>query len=804
MSAQPLLNEIKETKSLLAVYDQTTGIFSCHKDLIAYFGGPKQGQDLPSFLTQRGIATPNDVQELLSIVDSLNEENPFFYKEYVLGGTCLHAFTFSHAGEKVTVTLHKVHADCAPKADALTGLSGRAPFCRAIEELNADKERSFVLFFFDVIKLKAINDIFGFHEGDKLLGFIGERLRTSSLPIVAACRDSADRFAFLAECKEEDADGLISSLLTEIRTYELPFEINCNFGVYAVPKTDEEGNSMLDKAMLAQSIIKGSYTQTVHHYTEALRDDMLSEQEIVGSMNIALAEEQFLVYYQPQYNHSTGMLIGAEALVRWSHPAKGLISPARFIPIFEKNGFITRLDFYVFERAVRFIRRSMDEKFSIVPISINFSKNDIFAPNFVETLEEIRQKYDVPSKYLRIELTESILIGNKKTINDTLDRLHSFGYIIEMDDFGSGYSSLNVLKDLEFDIIKLDMLFLEDQDGNSRGGTILSSVVNMAKWLNIPIIAEGVETVEQADFLRSIGCDYIQGYLYSRPLPEKDYATLVSASQIGALIPQMRLADHLNSANFWNPSSQETLIFSNFVGAAAIFSYNLNSNSLEIMRVNKKYLQELGMNLSERDIIHNDPSASFDEQNKAIFMKMLHKAIESGEEQECETWRDIQSPCCGTERICIRTTATVIGQSDNQVLFYSMIRNVTPEKAQVNLLLGTEKMFKMASEQVNIYFWEYTISTKEMKPCFRCMRDLGLPPLVRNYPEPAIEQGIFPPEVADMYRDWHVQIANGVKELEAIIPLTMNRVPFRVRYTTEFDENGHPVKAYGSAALVVE
>ncbi len=133
-----------------------------------------------------------------------------------------------------------------------------------------------------------------------------------------------------------------------------------------------------------------------------------------------------------------------------------------------------------------------------------------------------------------------------------------------------------------------------------------------------------------------------------------------------------------------------------------------------------------------------------------------------------------------------------------------MIRNITSEKNSFNAMLDTERRFKMASEQVNIYFWEYTVSTKEMRPCFRCMRDLGLPPLLRNYPDSAIEMGIFPPEVADMYRDWHVQVANGVKELEAIIPLTPERIPFHVRYTTEFDENGHPVKAYGSAALVVD
>ncbi len=533
-------------------------------------------------------------------------------------------------------------------------------------------------------------------------------------------------------------------------------------------------------------------------------DELISEREIISQMHYALDDEQFIVYYQPQYNHSTGMLVGAEALIRWLHPQKGLIPPISFIPVFEDNGFITNLDFYVFEKVCAFLRKCSDNNYSIVPISINFSKKDIFSNNFVEQLESIRLRYDVPTRYLRIEITESVFMGNVSAINDALKSLRARGYVIEMDDFGSGYSSLNVLKDLEFDIIKLDMLFLDDDNGSGRGGTILSSIVNMAKWLAIPIIAEGVETVEQADFLKSIGCNYIQGYLYSKPLPQDEYVKLISANQIGAVIPQMNIIDTLNSINFWNPVSQETLIFSNFVGGAAIFNYDKAKGTVEVLRVNKKYLSELGMNLSESDVITNSLLDSLNEVNKAIYLATLNKAIDSGEEQECETWRDIMSECCGEDHICIRSTLTVIGNSGNQYLFYAMIRNVTAEKVVYSGMLDTERRFKMASEQANIYFWEYTIATREMRPCFRCMRDLGLPPLLRNYPDSAIERGIFPPEVADMYRDWHVQVANGVPSLEAVIPLTLDRVPFIVRYTTEFDENGHPIKAYGSATLVVD
>ncbi len=804
-----VIESLNDIVPLLAIYDKITGEFTYRGDIIEYFGASPENMKLWDFLETHGITSAEDARAIKDVVFLLNERNCVFYNVYSFGVKGRHILSFTYLEDKIIILMKLFDQGDLDsetiKYDELTRLISRNHFCREIAKLNEiNSETAYALFFFDIVKFKAINDIFGFKEGDAFLVYIAERLKNGRLPVASACRVSADRFAFLADVTEMRAEDIANALLEDIRNYRIPFEVLINIGVYIVPKTELSGDAMLDRAILAQEAIKGSYSNRISFYDDDLRDAMLSEQEIFSDMNNALAQEQFVVYYQPQYNHSTGMLVGAEALVRWQHPIKGMISPGRFIPIFEKNGFITKLDLYVFEQVAKFLRRSFDKNYSTVPISVNFSKNDIFSPDFVDTLEVIRKKYDIPAKYLRIEITESILVGNSKAVNEIIERLRELGYTIEMDDFGSGYSSLNVLKDLDFDVIKLDMLFLEGQGKNSRGGTILASVVNMAKWLRLPIIAEGVETIEQADFLKSIGCNFIQGYLYSKPLPEAEYIELVSRSHIGALIPQMNLNEKFNSVNFWEPSSQETLIFSNFVGAAAIFNFNRTTKQVDILRVNKKYLHELGMNLSEWDIIHQNPMDTLNEENKKVYIETLERAIETGEEQECETWREISSDCCGVENFYIRSTMMAIGELNDQILFYCMIRNITSEKNEYSSMLDSEKRFKMASEQVNIYFWEYTIATHEMRPCFRCMRDLGLPPLLRNYPDSAIERGIFPPEVADMYRDWHIQIANGVRELEAIIPLTPDRIPFRVRYTTEFDENGHPVKAYGSAALVVE
>lgn len=529
----------------------------------------------------------------------------------------------------------------------------------------------------------------------------------------------------------------------------------------------------------------------------------MREPELVGCFDDALQFDHIYAVYQPQINHSTGRMVGAEALMRWRHPIYGVQMPGDFIPVLEKNNLIYRADLHIFETVCRFQRRCLDDGRSIIPISVNMSRYDIYNTNYVEEIEEIRKKYEIPVQYLRLEITESSAIGGREMITRVLRQLHDHGYTVEMDDFGSGYSSLNILKDLDVDVIKLDMAFLSGDIGG-RGGTILSSIVQMTKWLNTPVIAEGVETMEQADYMKSTGCNYIQGYLYYKPMPEEEFREKMIQLEHEPLTPAMHLVKTLDAGKFWDPNSMETLIFNNFVGGAAIFTYNKESGETKILRVNRKYVKELGMNMNEHDIIGHDTWSNFDEGEAKRYEDMLKRAIVSGDEEMSETWRTVISDCCGEDRICIRTYARIIGEAGDEYLVYAMVQNVTAEKKREIQATVDEIRYKAAFEQANIYAWEYTIATKEMRPCFRCMRDLGLPPVVRNYPEPAFEAGIFPQDYADMYRDWHKQLENGVESLEAIIPLTVGRVPFHVRYTLVKDENGHPLKALGSATLVVD
>lgn len=533
----------------------------------------------------------------------------------------------------------------------------------------------------------------------------------------------------------------------------------------------------------------------------AIMKRRMTEDEIVRCFfEQAIAEGQICVYYQPQYNHSTGRLVGAEGLMRWSHPEFGMLYPMDVIPFMEKYGVIHRADLYVFEQICRF--QSNCPESVRIPISFNVSRHDLFDHDYVNELEMIRKKYNVPVKYLRAEITESSAIGGIDLVTTAINQFHEAGYRVAMDDFGSGYSSLSILKSLPVDILKFDLHFLTGEGLGGRGGIILNSAIQMAKWLETETIAEGVETIEQADFLKSIGCNYVQGYLYSKPIPEEKMLNLLEVIDSEPTVPALTFIRGLKADRFWDPNSLETMIFNSYIGAAAIFSYE--DGRVELLRVNEKYVRELGMNLTEKEILATNPLESLDPVNRKIYLNAIKKAIEFGEEESCETWRTIQSGCCGEDKICFRSYIRMIGKTGDQAVIYAITQNITGEKRRYEELADSERRFRFASEQANMYAWEYTVDTKEMRPCFRCMRDLGLPPLVRNYPEPAIKVGIIPPDYADMYRDWHKQIAAGVKELEAIIPLTVGRVPFHVRYTTEFDENGKPLKAYGSATLVIE
>jgi EAL domain-containing protein (putative c-di-GMP-specific phosphodiesterase class I) len=254
-----------------------------------------------------------------------------------------------------------------------------------------------------------------------------------------------------------------------------------------------------------------------------MRRKLMDEQALSGSLENALAENQFIVYFQPKYRLSDGKLAGAEALVRWNHPERGLIPPNLFIPLFERNGQISSLDKYVWKKTSESVRRWIDKYGKSVPVSVNISRVDVYEPLLPEVLEKIITDSGVTSENIYLEITESAYTRDPEQLIDIVKKLKEKGFTIEMDDFGSGYSSLNMLNRLPIDVLKLDLKFLENSKITMEDPGLMTYIMGIAKWMNVPVVAEGAETKEQVDLMKHLGCEYVQGYYFSKPLPPEEF-----------------------------------------------------------------------------------------------------------------------------------------------------------------------------------------------------------------------------------------------------------------------------------------
>ena len=419
--------------------------------------------------------------------------------------------------------------------DRLTKLYNKKAFCQRVTEVLAQHpDIEFELMRFNIARFKVINDLFGEETGDKLLKYVAEFLTSIQLTPCVYGRLYADNFLLCYPTAGNLREHLIHSLQMLAVSFALDYRIEFYYGVYTIKERDLAVTSMLDRTAMALFKAAKNGFIVCGEYEDDMRENMVSEQMIVNNMNGSLERDEFIVYLQPKYDLLTERVIGAEALVRWIHPQLGFVSPAKFVPIFEQNGFIYPLDKYVWEKTCQMLRSDIDEGRPVMPVSINVSRVDFYSPNLVQIFEDLTHKYNLDPRLLELELTESAYVDNPQQIIEITRKLQEKGFVILMDDFGSGYSSLNMLKDLPVDVLKIDLRFLSDSQGveNGRADNILNSVVRMAKRLNLPVIAEGVETQKQVDFLRTIGCEYAQGYFFSEPVPCEDYRELIKSDYV--------------------------------------------------------------------------------------------------------------------------------------------------------------------------------------------------------------------------------------------------------------------------------
>lgn len=409
--------------------------------------------------------------------------------------------------------------------DNLTGLYSKEGFRHKMDEVL--KTRPDILF--DVIALdiehfKLFNDTYGVDEGDQLLKFVARRIVDESEECNGICaRVYADQFLIFCERGKDYPVKLVDSINRYMEDYPLDMKVHVKIGVYQIHDITVSVNSMCDRAFIAVKAAKGRYENDVAYYDDSIREKLLREQQIGDDMVHALKEEQFDVYFQPKYDLVTEKMTGAEALVRWHHPVKGFMSPAEFIPIFEKNGFITELDMYVWHKSCEYIAKWREKYGKWVSLSVNVSRKDIYKQNLPEILKGMVERYGIPPEILHLEITESAYTENPDQLILIVEQLKKEGFIIEMDDFGSGYSSLNMLAELPIDILKLDMKFLQNKGEQRKNENIMSAIVDLAKKINLYVIAEGVEKEKQISMLKSMKCDMVQGYYYAKPMPAEEF-----------------------------------------------------------------------------------------------------------------------------------------------------------------------------------------------------------------------------------------------------------------------------------------
>ena len=413
--------------------------------------------------------------------------------------------------------------------DALTDLYNRESFYRrAAENMQSSMDVPYDIIYLDISCFKIINDLFRMETGNIILKTAAYYFRAVVGEDGIVGRLEADHFALCMPAEQFDPDTFFDGLESTVRSLGISHNIVFYAGIYPVEDAFLPVDQMCDRARLALERVRGSYVKRYAFYDKSMREQMLEEQMLVRDMEFALQDHQFCFFLQPIYNLHTNEVVSAEALVRWNHPTEGVISPGKFIPIFERNGFIVRLDRYTWESVCQYLRKELDQHGHVVPISANVSRLNFYNEDLLEYLLSLIGKYQLEPWMLRLEVTESAYTENPRQIAAVIQKFQEKGFQVLMDDFGSGFSSLNMLKNLSMDVLKIDMDFVPDIDKkNSRAQIIMKDVVRMAQELKTDIIVEGVETKDQIDYLDSIGCEKIQGYYYSRPVPQEDFEKLL-------------------------------------------------------------------------------------------------------------------------------------------------------------------------------------------------------------------------------------------------------------------------------------
>ena len=598
--------------------------------------------------------------------------------------------------------------------DPLTGLYNASTFYSKAEELAAGNPSTrYDAVYLDIEHFKLFNEWYGREAGDQMLKAIAESIDRLTRAYEGLCGYlGGDDFALLLPHGIISEEGIDEGLLQYRTESEDVLGFQPVLGVCPVDRGEGAFVAACDHAMIAMNSAKGVYAKRIAWYEPSMSEEMEDETKTLLEVRQALENREFVLYWQPQCNTRTNRIVGLEALVRWKHPERGLVMPGAFIPVLEHAGFIANLDLYVWEEACRHIRSWIDRGGRPIPVSVNISRADLYAIDVVDTIEGLVERYGIERELLELEITESAYAEDRR-MSKAVNRLKDLGFTILMDDFGSGYSSLNMLKDINVDVIKIDMNFLNRQENVQRGESILEAIVSMARLMDLRIIAEGAESKEQVEFLRSIGCDYAQGFYFHRPMSTEALEELLqdpdAVDYRGVLSP---IVDTIDVDALIHDNDLSRTIIDNLIGGMAV--YAVYDDRYELMQVNNEYYRVTGCNpidLRERQACIWQQTHPDDRDAVLSLFDEAEQHPVSGAEGVVRRFR------LNGDLMWMKLRVFFLSNQEDRRLFYASVEDVTEQRQRELSALGSinsdARLFELLNAQsahhwcINVTRWGF-------------------------------------------------------------------------------------------------
>ena len=528
---------------------------------------------------------------------------------------------------------------------------------------------------------------------------------------------------------------------------------------------------MCDRAVIAQRTVKGSYFDRVATYDPGMRAALIREREVVAGIEAALRDDCIELFLQPKCNMRTGKIVGAEALARWRHPERGIVAPGEFIPLLERNGLVRSLDLRVWEKSAAWVRSLMDQGIRPVPVSVNVSRADIYLMDVSAELHALVERYGIDPSLIEVEITESAYSERPDRIVAAFDALAERGFTVLMDDFGSGYSSLNMLKDINVDVLKIDMRFLDRDDRRSKD--IMESVIRMARWLDLPVIAEGVETREQVNFLLDVGCSYAQGYYYARPMEVAAFESMLadgSNVEYEQRILQEARRPVLDFKDLLHENIISDRMLTSIIGAVALYTYA--DGDLRLVRGNEAYHRLVST--LDTDLRGAEEGGSVlpfvFEEDRAVLLEAAEESVRSCADNGAEAV--VRRACprgCRWHKLRLFHLSTTGGVAT----LYATIADVTAHMEDMEALRMSEQRFEIAMEATSIVVFELDLPTRIARYSEFVQHAFGLSETVVNAPEGFIEQNTVADESIDDFRRIYDEIYAGAPKASTVVRANM-------------------------------